>query len=69
MYGANMSWNTLKKTLMKLTAKRFIEEQSIDGRKRSKKIYTLTERGDNVLKYLKEVKEILEPEKEVEIHV
>jgi len=64
-----MSWNTLKKTLMKLTAQGFIEEQPIDGRKRSKKIYTLTERGDNVLKYLKTVKEILEPEKEVEIHV
>jgi len=31
MYGANMSWNTLKKTLMKLKTQGFIEEQPIDG--------------------------------------
>ena len=68
MCGTNMSWNTLKKTLMKLTAQGFIEEQPIYDRKRSKRIYTLTERGDNVLKYLKTVKEILEPET-VEIHI
>ena len=62
MYGANMSWNPLQKTLEKLVAKGFIEEQPIYGNKISKRIYTLTERGDNVLNYLETVNEILDPE-------
>ena len=62
MYGTNMSWNPLKNTLGKLVAKGFIEEQPIYGNKISKRIYTLTERGDNVLNYLKTVNKILDPE-------
>ena len=62
MYGANMSWNTLKRTLDKLTAQGFITEQPIYGNKISKRSYTLTEKGGNVLKYLKNVNKILDPD-------
>ena len=62
MFGANMNWKMLKMALDKLMAQGFIEDQSIYGIKRSNRIYTLTERGNNVLKYLKTVNEILEPE-------
>jgi len=62
MYGANMSWNPLKKTLDTLVAKGFIDEQSIDGNKISKRSYILTEKGGNVLKYLKNVNKILDPD-------
>ena len=59
MHETNLNWNSLKRTLEKLIAQGFIEEQPIDGNKRSKKSYTLTERGDNVLNYLKEANKIL----------
>jgi len=62
MFGVNMNWKTIKRALEKLIDQGFIEEQSIYGIKRSNRIYTLTERGNNVLKYLKTVNEILEPE-------
>lgn len=62
MYGANMNWNTLKKTLEKLKAKGFIEEQAMEGSNISNRSYTLTEKGDNVLAYLKTVNKILDPD-------
>ena len=62
MYGANMSWNPLKRTLDKLVAKGFIDEQSLEGSNISKRSYTLTEKGGNVLKYLKNVNKILDPD-------
>ena len=62
MYGANLNWTMLKKALEKLKAKELIQEQSMEINKISKSIYTLTEKGDKVLNYLKKVNEILEPE-------
>lgn len=62
MYGANLNWTMLKKALEKLKAKELIQEQSMEINKSSKSIYTLTEKGDKVLNYLKKVNEILEPE-------
>lgn len=59
MFGTNMNWNSLKRTLDKLKAQGFIEEQPIEGNNKSKKGYILTERGDNVLNYLKEANKIL----------
>ena len=69
MYGANLSWNTLQQTLETLTAQGFIEEQHMEGNKRSKNIYTLTRKGNKVLNYLKKIKEILEPQEIVELAV
>ena len=62
MYGANLNWTMLKKALEKLKAKGLIQEQSMEVNKRLKSIYTLTEKGDKVLNYLKKVNEILESE-------
>jgi predicted transcriptional regulator len=62
MYGANLNWTMLKKALEKLKAKGLIQEQSMEINKVSKRMYTLTERGDKVLNYLKKVNEILDPE-------
>ena len=69
MYGANLSWTTLIETLEKLTAQGLVDEQPIEGNKRTKKIYTLTGKGDNVLNYINLINEILEPEETVEIPV
>ena len=62
MYGANLNWTTLKKALEKLKAKELIQEQPMKINKISKRIYTLTEKGDKVLNYLKKTNEILDPE-------
>ena len=62
MYGTNLNWTMLKKALEKLKAKGLIQEQSMEINKSSKSIYTLTEKGDKVLNYLKKVNEILESE-------
>ena len=62
MYGANLSWSTLVETLELLKAQDLIEEHPIEGNKRTKRIYSLTDKGNNILNYLKKVKEILEPE-------
>jgi len=62
MYGASMNWTTLKQTLETLTAKGLIEEQTMEIGKRIKNVYTLTENGNTVLKYINVMKELLEPE-------
>ena len=62
MYGANLNWTMLKKALKKLKDQGLIQEQSMETNKISKRMYTLTEKGDKVLNYLKKVNEILEPE-------
>lgn len=69
MFGTKTNWNTIKKTLMELTAKGFIEEHQMEDDKRTKNIYTLTEKGDNVLKYFNMIKDILEPPETVDIPV
>ena len=69
MYGANLSWTTIKKTLETLTAQGLIEEQTIEGSKRTKKIYTLTGKGNNALNYLNKINELMDPHKTVEIPV
>ena len=68
MYGANMSWNPLKNTLEKLKVKGFIAEQPIHGNNISTRSYILTEKGDNVLNYLKTVNNILDPDT-TDIHI
>ncbi len=62
MYGANLNWTMLKKALEKLKAKGLIQEQSMEINKISNRSYTLTEKGDNVLNYLKTVNNILDPD-------
>ena len=62
MYGVNMNWNTLKDTLEKLKAQGLIQEQQMEDSKRSKRMYTLTEKGGKVLKQINTMNELLEPE-------
>jgi len=69
MYGANLSWTMIKKTLETLTAQGLIEEQTIEGGKRTKKIYTITNKGNNALNYLNKINDLLDPKKTVEIPV
>ena len=67
MYGACMNWKTTKKILEHLKAQEFIEEQPLEKDKRSKNIYILTGKGNNVLNYLNKVTKLLETEKTIEI--
>ena len=69
MYGANMSWVTLMDALELLKAQGLVEEHMIEGSKRSRRRYTLTGKGKNVLSYFKKVKDLLVPEAAVEIPV
>ena len=68
MYGVNLSWKPLKQILETLTAQMLIEEQSMgDIDKRTRKVYALTEKGENVLNYFNRAKGLMEMERTVEI--
>jgi len=68
MYGANLSWKPLKQILKTLTAQGLINERSMDdGDKRTKKAYAITEKGENVLKYFKRAKGLMELERAIQI--
>ncbi|GAH13997.1 unnamed protein product [marine sediment metagenome] len=58
IYGDTPSWMTLKNILETLTAKGFIAEQ-LD--KETKNGYNITEKGTNVLNYLTNLNESIEP--------
>ncbi len=69
MYGANLSWKPLTQILKNFISNGLIVEQSSDdGDKRRRRAYTLTEKGDNVLKYFSKAKGLMELEKVIEIH-
>lgn len=70
MYETNLSWTSLMQTLRTLTAYGIILEQSMGGEdKRTKKVYALTEKGENVLNYLNSAIGLLKLEKAIEINV
>jgi predicted transcriptional regulator len=52
MYGANLSWKSLKEILVSLVSQGLIREISsnTEGR-RTKKRYEITDKGENVLEY------------------
>ena len=52
MYGANLSWKSLKEILVSLVSQGLIREISsnTEGR-RTKKRYDITDKGENVLEY------------------
>lgn len=67
MYRVNLSWKPLKQILETLQAQMLIEEQSIGGiDKRTRKVYALTEKGENVLNYFDRAKGLMEIERTVE---
>ncbi len=62
MYSCNLSWKSLKGILANLTEQLLLEEQVIEGKKRSKKLYHITPKGENVLKYYRMVSGLIEVE-------
>lgn len=62
MYSCNLSWKSLKDILANLSEQQLLKEQVIPGKKRSKKLYRITPKGENVLKYYRMVSGLIEVE-------
>jgi len=64
MYGANLSWKPLQHILRSMVSQELIREiDARDGRdKRTNKYYEITQKGENVVKYFKRAKGLLELE-------
>ncbi len=60
MYSCNLSWKSLKDILSNLVEQTLLEEEIIQGKKRSKKHYSITLKGENVLKYYRMVSGLIE---------
>ncbi|MCJ7574465.1 winged helix-turn-helix domain-containing protein [Candidatus Bathyarchaeota archaeon] len=67
MYRVNLSWKPLKQILETLQAQILIEEQPKgDIDKRTRKVYALTEKGENVLNYFDRAKVLMDIKRAVE---
>lgn len=64
MYNCNLSWNSLRNILDDLTDKGILDETIIVGTKRSKRTYSVTMKGENVLKYYRMVSGLIELDNE-----
>ena len=62
MYSCNLSWKSLKDILQNLSEQELLEETVVEGKKRSKKLYHITPKGENVLKYYRMVSGLIEVE-------
>ena len=62
MYSCNLSWKSLKEILDNLNEQGLLEENSVPGKKRSKRNYEITSKGENVLKYYDMVSGLIEVE-------
>lgn len=63
MYSANLSWKSLKEILQSLVSQGLIEESIVSRTsKRSKKRYSITPKGENVLQYYNMVSDLIEIE-------
>ncbi|MCW4011536.1 MAG: winged helix-turn-helix domain-containing protein [Candidatus Bathyarchaeota archaeon] len=62
MYNCNLSWKSLKDILENLTDQGLLEETVVQGKKRSKRQYDITLKGENVLKYYRMVSGLIEVE-------
>jgi len=60
MYRANLSWKPLKQIFETLTAQGLIVERSMDDDKRTRKVYALTDKGENVLNYFDRTKALMD---------
>ena len=61
MYGANLSWKPLKRILKSLLNQGLLTEIEGDPRdKRTKVIYKLTQKGENVIRYYGKAKSLVE---------
>ena len=62
MYSCNLSWKSLKEILDNLNEQGLLEENLVPGKKRSKRNYEITPKGENVLKYYDMVSGLIEVE-------
>lgn len=63
MYGANLSWKSLKEIIISLVSQGLIDEiVSEGGSKRAKKRYKITEKGESVIQYYSMVSGLIELE-------
>jgi len=69
MYGANLSWKPLQSILNSLVSQGFIREVDVrDGRdKRTSICYEITQKGENVIKYFHQAKDLIELEDVVKL--
>ena len=62
MYSCNLSWKSLKDILQNLSEQELLEEKVVAGKKRSKKLYHITPKGENVLRYYRMVSGLIKVE-------
>lgn len=63
MYSANLSWKSLKEILTSLTEQGLVDEIILKkGKKRARRRYKITSKGENVLKYYSVVSDLIEIE-------
>jgi predicted transcriptional regulator len=60
MYSCNLSWKSLKDILENLTEQGLLEKNTVFGKKRSKRNYEITPKGENVLQYYNMVSGLIE---------
>ena len=65
MYGANLSWKPLQRILRSLVSQDLIGELDYSGSrdKRTNKVYELTSKGENVIRYFNQAKHLLKVER------
>ncbi|MGD2200727.1 MAG: DUF4364 family protein [Candidatus Bathyarchaeota archaeon] len=59
MYAANMSWKPVQKVLSHLVEKGLVAEELNTESKQSKRLYSITEKGEMVLEYFEKAKEMI----------
>jgi len=62
MYSTHLSWRPVQEILRSLVDRGLLQEMERTGSKRTKKEYTITEKGENVLRYYKDAEKLLEVE-------
>jgi len=63
MYSANLSWKSLKEILGSLTEQGLVDEMVLSrGKKRTRRRYDITSKGESVLRYYDEVSDLIEIE-------
>ena len=62
MYGANLSWKPLQRILKSIVSQGLVTEiDATDNRdKRTNKIYEITQKGENAVRYFNSAKDLLE---------
>ena len=62
MYGANLSWKLLQGILASLVTQSLIDETDLSASrdKRTNRIYTVTKKGDSVIRYFDQAKKLIE---------